>query len=148
MKASESVKAKIGEWEGLRLRAYRCPAGVLTIGYGHTGPDVTEGMRITSMQAKQLLDQDVDKIARQIKGILPYGINLKQYQFDAVVSFAFNAGVGALRGSALFRKLCANPSDPSIADEFLRWNKAGGQVMPGLVKRRLWESQLYLGKYE
>lgn len=140
MKASQEIKEKIKQWEGLRLQAYRCPAGVLTIGYGHTGSDVTAGMKITEAEADMLLDADLGYFERGVEQAFP---GLGQRQYDALVSFAYNLGLGALQNSTLARKVKADPGDPSIAAEFRRWVRAGGKVMPGLVKRREAEAQWY-----
>lgn len=145
MKASETVKNKIKEYEGLRLQAYRCPAGVLTIGYGHTGPDVKAGMEITREEADRLFDRDLEMFERQVSSVAG-PVNLRQCQWDALVSFAYNAGIGNLSSSTLLRKVKSNPDNPAIRDEFMKWNKAGGKVLPGLVKRRAWEAQRYFGE--
>lgn len=145
MTISESAREKIKEFEGFRAKAYRCPAGVLTIGYGHTGPDVHDGMTIDRARAEELLDKDV---AQTIKAVVAMtaGVKLRQCQIDALVSLAFNIGTGALQRSTLLRRLRANPDDPAIRDEFARWKYASGQVKPGLVKRRAWEAARYFGE--
>ncbi len=106
--------AHLKQYEGLRLKAYRCSAGKLTIGYGHTGPDVTEGLQITELQALQLLKQDTSDaqaaVNRLVKKIL------KPAQFDALVSFAFNAGAGALAESTLLRLINQDPNNPARVD--------------------------------
>ncbi|MDE6801856.1 MAG: lysozyme [Muribaculaceae bacterium] len=145
MKTSELLKNKIKEYEGCRLRAYRCPAGVLTIGYGHTGSDVTDGKTITQNEADSLFDQDIERFERQLRSIIGT-VNLSQCQWDALVSLAYNIGIGAFSRSTLLKKIRSNPDNPAIREEFLKWNKAGGRVLPGLVKRRLWESQRYFGE--
>lgn len=139
---SESTKDRIKEYEGLRLRAYRCPAGVLTIGYGHTGPDVKAGMVITREEADRLFDRDIERFERQVSAVAG-PVNLRQCQWDALVSFAYNVGIGNLSSSTLLRKVKSNPDNPAIRDEFKKWNKAGGKVLQGLVKRRGWEAELY-----
>ncbi len=145
MKASETVKSKIKEFEGCRLEAYKCPAGVLTIGYGHTGPDVTLGKRITPAEADELFDRDIEKFESQLRQV-DGTVNLRQCAWDAVVSLACNIVTEAFSLSTLLRKLRSNPDNPAIRDEFLRWNRAGGKVLPGLGNRRLWESQRYFGE--
>lgn len=130
----------IKQFEGCRLTAYRCPADVLTIGYGHTGPDVTEGLRITPQQAEALLRGD---LARFEDGVRRHAGAATQDQFDALVSFAFNVGIGALAGSTLLKRHKAGDK-ARAANEFLRWNKAGGIVLPGLTRRRAAERRLYL----
>lgn len=132
----------IKQFEGLRLTAYRCSAGVLTIGYGHTGSDVKEGLTITQAQAETLLKSDVKKFEIGVSA-LTAGIPLTQNQYDALVSFAYNVGLSAFESSTLLKKLRANPKDKTIADEFAKWNKAKGVVVAGLTNRRTQELQLY-----
>ena len=142
MKASETAYSLIRHFEGLRLTAYRCPAGVWTVGYGHTS-GVVPGMAVTKEQAEEFLRQDI---------IVAEGIvnaecqNLRQYQFDAIVSFVFNVGGGNFRKSTLLKKIKANPDGNSIMDEFLRWVYAKGVVLSGLQKRRLAEMKLYFSE--
>lgn len=146
MKLTEEIRAKMMRWEGCRLKAYHCPAGVLTIGYGHTGPDVKPGMEITAPQAVALFNADIDKFARSVEASLG-GVLLKQKQFDAVVSLAYNIGLGGLKKSTLYRKIKANPDDPTIRAEFMKHVNArvNGVLkpLPGLVKRRTAEADHY-----
>lgn len=147
MKASNEIKELIKGWEGCRLTAYVCPAGALTIGYGHTGSDVIPGKKITQEQADELFERDIDKFAASVAPMVE-GVALRQSQFDAIVSLAYNIGGGAFYRSTLLRKLKANPDDPSIPAEFRRWSKSGGKVLPGLVKRREREAAVYAkGEY-
>lgn len=145
MKTSQSARAKIKEFEGCRLEAYRCPAGVLTIGYGHTGPDVMPGMRITHAEADVLFDRDIERFEGQLRQVVGT-VNLRQCQWDAIVSLAYNIGIGAFSRSTLLRKIMSNPDNPAIRAEFLKWNKAGGKVLPGLTKRREWEARRYFAE--
>jgi len=140
MKASPNAYELIKKYEGLRLQAYRCPAGVLTIGYGHTN-GVSEGMSITKEEADWLLSQD---IAVAEAAINKYNLALNQNQFDALVSFVFNVGAGNFSRSTLLCKLKVNPYHSSIGDEFYRWVYAKGKVLPGLQKRRVDEVRLYI----
>lgn len=146
MNLTNEIRAKMMQWEGCRLKAYRCPAGVLTIGYGHTGPDVKPGMEITAPQAVALFNADVDKFARSVEASLA-GVVLKQKQFDAVVSLAYNIGLGGLKKSTLYKKVKANPDDPTIRAEFMKHVNArvNGVLkpLPGLVKRRRAEADHY-----
>lgn len=142
MKASERAYALIRKFEGLQLAAYRCPAGVWTIGYGHTS-GVVPGMRITASQVEELLAQDV-AVAEGI--VNDEGLGLRQCQFDALVSFVFNVGGANFRRSTLLSRVKADPNDNSIMDEFLRWVYGGGVVLPGLQKRRLEEMRLYFAQ--
>jgi lysozyme len=135
----------IKKYEGLRLSAYLCPAGVPTIGYGSTrhpnGKKVLLGEKLNNeKEATQLLLATLEPFEAAVNKHLP---NLNQCQFDALVCFAYNVGVAALVKSTLLKKAKANASDPSILDEFLRWNKAGGKVLAGLTNRRREEAQLY-----
>lgn len=133
----------IKQHEGLRLQAYRCPAGRWTIGWGHTR-GVTPGMRITEAEAEELLGEDVADIGRRLDGLMKeHGVTLGANQRAALVSFAFNVGFEALKGSTLWRRICENPCHPDIPREFRRWKYTGGKVMPGLVSRREQEAALY-----
>ncbi len=134
--------ALIKRFEGLRLNAYKCPADVPTIGYGSTGPHVKMGMCITEAEAERLLLEDLDRFER---GVVKAGGTMTPGQFSALVSFAFNLGLGALQGSTLLKKHLAGDYD-GAAKEFARWNKAGGRVLPGLVTRRAAEANLYRGQ--
>ena len=140
MKASQNAYDIIKKYEGLRLEAYRCPAGVLTIGYGHTG-GVTEGMKISSEQADIYLVTDITGAERYLDSL---ALSLNQNQFDALVSLIFNIGSGNFSRSTLLCKLKVNPLDPTIGDEFMRWVYAGGRILRGLQKRRADEVRLYI----
>jgi len=135
----------IKKHEGLRLQAYLCPAGVPTIGYGNTfyedGSRVKMGDRITRDRAEKLLLHVVEAFAVQVDRLITAKINANQRA--ALVSFAYNVGIGNLQRSTLLRKVNANPNDPSIRIEFMKWTKARGQVLRGLVVRRQDEANLY-----
>lgn len=139
MTASVKAYELIKRFEGLRLEAYLCPAGVLTIGYGHT-KDVRSGFRIDSEKANSLLKSDIELIESQLNAL---GLKLTQNQYDALVSFTFNVGFNNFRQSTLLAKIRINPDDNSIMDEFMRWVYAGGKVLIGLQRRRLAEMKLY-----
>lgn len=132
--------ALIKQWEGLRLTAYRCAAGVLTIGYGSTGPHVTEGMKITKAKAEKLLLKDLERFEAAIERLVTVPLN--DNQFAALVSWAFNVGEGAVAKSTLIRKLNAEDYD-AVPGELARWNKAGGKVLAGLSNRRAAEAGLW-----
>lgn len=132
----------IRQFEGLRLTAYRCPAGVWTIGYGHTF-GVVPGVAITEEQSEEYLKHDIAAAENIVNAECR---NLRQCQFDALVSFVFNVGGGNFQRSTLLKKIKANPDDNSIMDEFLRWVYAKGVVLPGLQKRRLAEMKLYFSE--
>jgi lysozyme len=145
MQLSERGLALIKQHEGLRLDAYLCPGKVWTIGYGSTGPHVRAGMCISAAEAEALLRDDA---ARFEEGVRRIAGPCTQGQFDALVCFAFNLGLGALMSSTLLKRHKAGDS-AQAADSFLSWNKARGSggklvVLPGLTKRRAAERQLYL----
>lgn len=129
----------IKKYEGLRLEAYKCPAGVWTIGYGHT-KGVYKGMSITKEEAEKLLQQDVSVFELQVVNTVG---KLAACKIDALVSFAYNVGIAAFRNSTLCRKVKANSDDPAIRNEFMKWVYAGGKKLPGLVKRRAEEAEMY-----
>ena len=145
-KISQNGLDLIKHFEGLRLEAYQCSASVWTIGYGTThtalGP-VKKGDRITESEAERLLEADVRMFEQLVRDAVL--VPLTQSQFDALVSFAYNVGSGALAGSTLLRKV--NRLDfGGAADEFLRWNKADGKVVEGLVRRRAAERRMFIGR--
>jgi lysozyme len=131
--------------EGLELTAYLCPAGHLTIGYGHTGPDVTPGMTITQAQAQDLLAQDLATAGNGVTQVVT--VALTDNQYAALTDFVFNLGIGSLTESTLLSLL--NKGDyAGAADQFLVWDKAhvNGQLvtLPGLATRRQNERTLFL----
>lgn len=130
----------IRRWEGCRLKAYRCPAGVWTIGYGHTR-SVISGLCITYDRAEELLKQDLKQFEETITSYVK--VPLAQNQFDALVSFTFNVGVGAFGRSTLL-KLLNQGKYALAAEQFDRWTKANGKELPGLVSRRAEEKKLFL----
>lgn len=144
MTTGEKGLAIIKHYEGFRSKKYICPAGLPTIGYG-TVIDTPEeqwlhNATITEAQATELLKKDV-AIAEAAVNKLAKGVN--QDKFDALVCFTYNCGGKALQNSTLLRKVNANPNDPTIKDEFLKWNRGGGRVLAGLTKRRTSEAELY-----
>ena len=144
MKASSACISLIKRFEGLKTRAYKCPAGIWTIGYGHTGADVKEGNVITEMAAEELLKIDLERFEQGVSVLLQQkNIEVNQNQFDALISFAYNLGIGNLASSTLLRKLGLNDIQ-GAADEFPRWNKSLGQVLKGLTLRREAERDLFL----
>ena len=140
MDISYMLLDKLKEFEGLRLEAYRCAGGKLTIGYGHTGSDVREGDKISQYWAEELLKADVAKVAEQVQRM---GVAHTQGQFDALVSFAFNIGVERLRTSKLLRLIRRQDSYRNIKAEFKRWVFAGGKKLAGLEHRREWEADRF-----
>ena len=139
MKASIDAYELIKQFEGLRLEAYLCPAGIWTIGYGHTS-GVSPNSFITIQEADEYLHRDVATIEMKLNKL---NLILRQCQWDAIISFVFNVGIGNFKSSTLLAKIRTNPDDNSIMDEFLRWVYANGKVMRGLQKRRLTEMKLY-----
>jgi lysozyme len=138
--------ALIEEAEGCRLSAYPDPGtggAPWTIGVGHTGPEVHPGLTVTKDEADALLRQDLAKFERGVAALVA-GHATTQGQFDALVSFAFNLGLGALGGSSLLRLHKAG-SFGAAAGEFSKWTHAAGRVLPGLVRRRAAEAAVYRG---
>lgn len=137
---TESAKKLIKSFEGCRLKAYKCPAGVWTIGYGRT-TNVKEGDTCTQEQADIWFEEEYRRFKNNVKKLVKVSINANQ--LGALTSFAYNCGIGALQESTLLRKL--NRGDFSGAsNEFLRWNKAGGKELAGLTKRRKAEQKMFL----
>lgn len=138
MKISNNCTSLVKQFEGFEAKAYKCPAGVWTIGYGHT-LNVRPNDVITEVQASALLEEELQDYATKVSKIVP---TATQRQFDALVSFAYNLGVNALGTSTLLKKHLAGDYKGAQA-EFLRWDKANGKVLAGLTKRRHQESALY-----
>jgi len=138
MQISEpAIEHLIKKYEGLRLEAYKCPAKVCTIGYGHTtaagDPAVHDGMKITREQAEYILMVDLTRLRQKIDALLHQP--LTQSQYDVVVSFTFNAGISALRTSSLLKKInTAKFND--VPAELMKWVHVKGKVSNGLVNRR------------
>jgi lysozyme len=133
--------ALIKSSEGLRLTAYVCPAGVLTIGYGSTGAHVKPGMTITEAEAEALLREDLERFEA---GVEATAGEMTPGQFSALVSFAFNLGLAALKSSTLLRMHKAGDF-VGAARQFARWNRADGKALAGLSRRRESEADLYRG---
>ena len=132
----------IRHFEGCRFDAYLCPAGVWTIGYGHTA-DVKEGDSIDQEAAEAFLIEDLEKFEQAVTRLVE--VPLTQQQFDALVSWTFNLGAGNLAESTLLRKL-NNYQYAEVPEQMMRWVRAGGQVLEGLVKRRAAEAALFQNK--
>ena len=131
----------IKQFEGLELEAYICPAGKVTLGYGSTGPDIKLGMKWTKEQAEDRLKNDLGTFSKGVRNLIKVVLN--ENQFSAVVALAYNIGLGNFKSSTLLKKL--NASDfAGAAAEFERWNKGGGKVLKGLIKRREAEKALFL----
>jgi len=139
----------IKSFEGFSAKPYRCPAGVPTIGYGATYYTSVRKVTmadaaITKAEATVLLANMLGSYERAVD---TYCIDtITQNQFDALVSFAYNLGTGALKSSTLLKKVNADPNDPIIRAEFMKWVNAGGVTLAGLVRRRHDEADLYFKK--
>ncbi len=131
--------ALVKEFEGLALSAYKCPAGVWTIGYGHTG-DVHGGERVSIHQADTILTADLEATALRLRQAVKAPVTLGQ--FKALLSFAFNVGANACKDSTLLKKLNAG-DEGGAAVEFTRWVYADGKKLKGLVKRRAREAEVF-----
>jgi lysozyme len=147
MKINKAGIDLIKTFEGCRLKAYKCSAGVVTIGYGSTYYPNRSPIKITDklnsvQDAEDLLLVTVEEFENNVSALF-YNVTLTQNQFNALVSFAFNLGVGALAKSTLLKKAKLNPNDKTIALEFAKWVNAGGKKLPGLIRRRKAESDLY-----
>jgi lysozyme len=147
MKISQTGIDLIKSFEGLKLNAYKCPAGIVTIGYGSTfyadKSPIKMGDKLKDkIAAEELLKVTIITFESTINGLF-YNITLTQNQFDALVSFVFNIGPNAFAASTLLKKAKVNTNDKTIELEFNRWVKGGGVKLPGLVKRRKAESKLY-----
>ena len=148
MKVNADGYALLKKFEGCVLKAYKCPAGVWTIGFGNTfyedGTKVKEGDVITQQRADELAKYIVEQFATSIRAMIKQPLN--ENQFSACVSLAYNIGTGGFKKSSVLRKVNANPNDPTIADSFRLWNKGGGVILKGLVRRRESEIELYFKK--
>lgn len=139
----------IKKFEGCSLKPYLCPAKIPTIGFGNTyyenGVRVSmKDLPITKERADELL---IDLLEGFEVGVTKYvKSKLTQNQFNALVSFAYNVGLGNFKSSTLLKKVISNPNDPTIADEFMKWTKGGGIVLNGLIARRKFESIIYFRK--
>jgi lysozyme len=145
-KLSQKGLDLIKQFEGLSLTPYLCPANIVTIGYGNTYYPSGQKIKltdppITQIVAEALLKHSLSTYEKAVDSFCRDDIS--QSQFDALVSFAYNLGTGALQKSTLIKKVNANPKDVTIADEFMKWNKANGKVLAGLTKRRQAEANLY-----
>ena len=144
MDISKDCVRLLKHYEGCRLEAYKCSAGVWTIGYGNTffgnGRPVKQGDKITQEEAEELLPLILKKFAQ---AVFRRTAKMKQHEFDALVCFTYNVGIGAFEGSTMLKKIKKELPPSEIAMEFHKWNKAKGKVLRGLVKRRAAEACLY-----
>ena len=160
MKVSDAAKAMIKHHEGVRIRPYRCPALLWTVGVGHVIDPSHAAVKyedrknlpipagwdrqLSMGEVDAILAQDLGRFERGVARLCPAALG-HQGRFDALVSFAFNVGLGSLQRSSLRMKTNRGEFEEA-ADEFLKWTKAGGRVLPGLVKRRQDERALYMAE--
>ena len=146
MKMSGGGLNLLKDFEGLRLKAYLDPVGIWTVGYGHTSaagaPVVTSDLAITKSEAVEILKRDLTQYEDGVRKLVK--VELTQGQFDALVDFAYNAGVGALAKSTLLKRVNAGKFN-EVPAEFMKWTKGGGRELPGLVRRRRAEAKLWRG---
>jgi len=135
------MKELIKKFEGLRLKTYKCPAGIRTIGYGHTGNDVVFDLEISEEEAERLLEKDIDNLQKELLKILPY--ELSENQFNALISFVFNIGINAFLKSTLFKKI-KNKELDQVPFQMRRWVYSNKKILEGLKKRRESEIALWL----
>jgi lysozyme len=144
MRVTEEGLALIRRFEGFRSEAYRCPAGIWTIGYGHTSmagaPEVTPGLKLSRAEAGDILRRDVAKFAEGVAARLVR--RLTPSQFSALVSFAYNVGLANFARSSVLKAVNAGDFD-AVPRRLQMWVKAGGRTLPGLVRRRAAEAALF-----
>ena len=139
MKIGNKGLEMIKHFEGLELNAYKCAAGVWTIGYGHT-KGVQEGMVISEETANEMLVEELNEYENYINTLVT--VELNQNQFDAMVSWVYNLGSSNLQASTLLKVLNAGNYE-GVPEQIMRWNKAGGRVLEGLTRRRQAEADLF-----
>ena len=148
MELNKLGKDLIKQFEGCSLKAYKCPAGLWTCGSGSTfyedGTKVKAGDVITKERADELFEIIAEDFSNKVAPLIKK--DLSDNNFSALVSFAYNAGVGNLKNSTLLKKVNANPEDETIRAEFMKWVRAGGKVLVGLERRRKAEADLYFKK--
>ena len=141
MNISQNGIELIKKFEGCRLEAYKCPAGILTIGYGQTGSEVHLGQKITQEQAEKYLKQDITIHSNNVSRLVKAPLN--QNQFDALVSFEYNVGYGNFASSTMLILLNQKKFTEAAA-QFGRWVYANKKILQGLVKRRAAEKELFV----
>lgn len=141
MNISEKGIKLIKNFEGCRLEAYKCPAGIWTVGYGHTGSTVHQGLKISQLEADSLLKTDLIIHCNNVSKLVKVPLN--QNQFDALVSLEYNIGYGNFSRSTLL-KLLNTKNYKDAAEQFAVWRLGGGKILPGLVRRRKAEKDLFL----
>ncbi len=146
MQISQKGLDLVKRFEGFRAKPYLCPAGVPTIGYGSTYYENGVKVKLTDRSiseewAEELLRRNMVHYERGVDAMTKDHVN--QNQFDALVSFAYNVGLVKYKNSTLLKRINANPNDPDIEKQFMRWVRAGGKVIKGLITRRQAEATLY-----
>lgn len=141
MKASDHLIKKIKEFEGYSPKAYRCPAGIWTCGWGHVNK-VKKSTTCTPEVAERWLQQDLDPAERAVSNMPEIDT---QWKADAIIDFIFNLGLGNFLGSTLYKKIKARASDDEICDQLMRWVYSKGKRLDGLVRRREWECRRWRG---
>jgi lysozyme len=145
MRLTKEGLSLIKDFEGFRSKSYRCPAKVLTIGFGHTSmagpPEVKEGMTISRAEGDRILKADLKKYEAFVRDAIK--VELTPAQYSACVSLCYNIGGGAFKRSSVVR-FCNKRQWKNAADAFALWNKAGGRVLPGLTRRRAAEAALFM----
>lgn len=142
MKTSNKGIDLIKQFEGCKLFAYMDSVGVATVGYGHT-KNVKMGMAITQAQADKFLQEDVAPVEKALNAL---NINFTQGEFDALVSWCFNLGLGNFKSSTMYKYIVARKNDVEITDQMVKWHNAGGKPLLGLKRRRAAEANMFLGK--
>lgn len=143
LRLTEEGLSHLKQFEGCSLTAYRDATGIATIGYGQTG-GVRMGMTITQEQADYMLESFLVQVEEVLNRLLE-PVEVTNNQWDALVSFAYNVGIGNFKKSTLLDKVLKDPNDPTIYQEFGRWTKAKGKNLVSLVRRRAWEAARYMG---
>lgn len=145
MNLNEAGKSLIKLFEGCKLNAYQCSAGHWTVGFGNIfyedGTKVKPGDKITQERANELFEIIAKDFSDKVRPLIKKDIT--ENNFSALVSFAYNVGVGNLKNSTLLKKVNTNPSDETIRAEFMKWVRAGGKELAGLKRRRKAEADLY-----
>ena len=146
--AAKIAAEVIKEFEGYSSEPYLCPANIPTIGYGNTmyanGERVTmDDSDITKKEAEKMLLDTIKSVEKQVKNVVE--VKLKPYQFAALISFTYNVGIGNLSNSTLLAWVNSNPDYSQIPSQFRRWNRGGGKVLKGLIRRREAEIELWEG---
>ena len=134
----------IKKYEGYSSKAYKCPVGVWTVGYGHTGYDVTESTTITMEEAELLLKKEVENLQGQILFLLDNKATVNE--LDALTSLVYNVGLGAFKKSRLLKRINLKDNPELVAKEWIEFNKINGKISTGLLRRRAEEISLYFTK--